>query len=469
MGLKFPLFLTKDNDMNHDIYNNSDILSINDRWILRGDPSYNQYCLYNIDTRKLIILTPALFIVLKLFYSNALSFNEAISYLNRNGIELPYTDICDFISEFSLEGVFSRQPTSSHIHLNPFGKKMEYPVPVTSTPMDIELHFTHNCNLRCKHCFQSSEANSNKSALLSFDEWDKIFAQFEQANVLSVVISGGEPLMYPNAIELIRKISDYKLSLSILTNGLLINEKNVDVFCRPNITTTISLDGESETTHEYLRGKNTFLKTERVIKLLSQNGATINIAHTVHRHNSKNLENFIKYLIGLHIPNVSIGLVEPEGRAAINHDMILSKEEEKEIFNEIRTLSEKFKDSITIDFPNLSYKQNFEDFSTATSIYCAAGTKRLAISSDGTVYPCVYAFGNKDLEIGSLLSENIQHLWENPTKWNNCRGEIMLHQIEVCSTCELSQHCSLRNCRIKHFTKEKGLFAKPYNCLKDKL
>jgi radical SAM protein with 4Fe4S-binding SPASM domain len=455
--------------MNHETFNNSDILSINDRWVLRGDPSYNQYCLYNIDTRKLITLTPALFIVLKLFYSNAMSFDNAMMYLNKNGIELPYTTICDFISGFSLEGVFSKRAISSQKHLNPLGRNMKYPVPVTSTPMDIELHFTHNCNLKCKHCFQSSEPNSNKTSLLSFDEWDQIFAQFEQANVLSVVISGGEPLIYPNAIELLRKVSNYKLSLSILTNGLLINENNIDVFCQPNITTTISLDGESEATHEYLRGKNTFHKTERAIKLLLQNGATINIAHTVHRHNFKNLENFIKYLIGLNIPNVSIGIVEPEGRAAINHDMILSKEEEREIFNEIRTLSEKFKDSINIDFPNLSYKQNFDDFSTATSIYCAAGTKRLAISSDGTVYPCVYAFGNKYLEIGSLKSEPLQQLWENPTKWDNCRGKIMLHQIEVCSTCELSQHCSLRNCRIKYYSKEKGLFAKPYNCLKDKV
>ena len=224
--------------------------------------------------------------------------------------------------------------------------------------MDIELHFTHNCNLRCKHCFQSSESDSNKSSLLSFDEWDNIFAQFEDANVLSVIISGGEPLMYPDSARLLRKISDYKLSLTILTNGLLINEQNLDVFCKPNVSATISLDGESEITHEYLRGKNTFHKTVGAIKLLLQNGAKLNIAHTLHRYNFRNLENFIIYLIGLGIPNLSIGFVEPEGRAAINNDMLLCKEEEKEIYEEIQLLSEKYKNSIKIDFPNLSYKRN---------------------------------------------------------------------------------------------------------------
>lgn len=455
--------------MRHEEFNNQDIIYISDRHVLRADPGYNQYCLYNIDTRKLIMLTPALFIVLKLLFTNAMSFDDVSSYLKKNGIELPYKTIGDFITGCSLEGVFTKQKSSLSKTPNIMGKDLGCPVPVTSTPMDIELHFTHNCNLRCKHCFQSSESDSNKSSLLSFDEWDNIFAQFEESNVLSVIISGGEPLMYPDSARLLRKISGYKLSLTILTNGLLINKKNLDVFCKPNVSTTISLDGESEITHEYLRGKNTFHKTVGAIKLLLQNGAKLNIAHTLHRYNFRNLENFIIFLIGLGIPNLSIGFVEPEGRAAINNDMLLCKEEEKEIYEEIQLLSEKYKNSIKIDFPNLSYKRNVENFSNSTSIYCAAGTKRLAVRSDGTVYPCVYAFGNEELEIGSLKLRNLQDLWNDSIKWKNYRGKIMLYQIETCSTCDLNQHCALRNCRTKYFTKEKGLFAEPYNCLKDKI
>lgn len=110
--------------MRHEEFNNQDIIYISDRHVLRADPGYNQYCLYNIDTRKLIMLTPALFIVLKLLFTNAMSFDDVSSYLKKNGIELPYKTIGDFITGCSLEGVFTKQKSSFSKTPNIMGKDL---------------------------------------------------------------------------------------------------------------------------------------------------------------------------------------------------------------------------------------------------------------------------------------------------------------------------------------------------------
>lgn len=96
--------------------------------------------------------------------------------------------------------------------------------------MDVELLLTHNCNLKCKHCFQSSELHSDKRTHLSTHEWEKIFTELEKANIYNVIISGGEPMMYPHFEQLLRKVTDLRMSFSILTNGMLISEKNLDIF-----------------------------------------------------------------------------------------------------------------------------------------------------------------------------------------------------------------------------------------------
>lgn len=49
------------------------------------------------------------------------------------------------------------------------------------------------------------------------------------------------------------------------------------------------------------------------------------------------------------------------------------------------------------------------------------------------------------------------------------RGGIKLSQIEGCANCKLNSACSMRNCRIKSYTVENGIFAKPHNCLIDKM
>ncbi len=455
--------------MNRNLITDFDKITITGRWILRGDTNYPHYCLYNIDTRKMIELTPALFLVLKIFYENAISFNEVVKYLNGHGVHLPYSNIADFLSAYSLEDAFCKSSQPVNAPLPSMKMSSRYTVPVMSSPMDIELHLTHNCNLRCKHCFQSSEKNSDRHHLLSIDEWKNIFLQMERTHVLGVIISGGEPLVYPHATDLLREVSHYKMSLSILTNGTLINKDNIDIFSQPNVSTTVSLDGESAYIHEFLRGNHTFQRTEDAIRLLLRHHASVNIAHTIHRKNREHLELFIQHLIELHLPCVSINFIEPEGRAAINSELILSKEEEKAAYEEILELSNRYAPHIRIDFPSLSYKKNLADFSTNASVYCAAGTKRLAISSSGIVYPCVYAFDNKDLEIGDLKRKSLQQLWEDTSRWTYNRGNIMLSQIETCSDCRLNQYCSLRNCRIKYYTPEKTWFSKPHNCLIDKL
>ena len=65
-------------------------------------------------------------------------------------------------------------------------------------------------------------------------------------------------MMYPSFEELLRRISKLNISISILTNGMLISERNVRLFQNKNIAITISLDGGTKQDHEFLRGKKHF-------------------------------------------------------------------------------------------------------------------------------------------------------------------------------------------------------------------
>lgn len=443
--------------------------TISSKWIMRHDVLYyNTYALYNIETRQLIRITPSLYTLLHLFYDKALAYDDIKSYLTKQGVCLKWNTIDEIEREFGFENLFVKSdvPFHSQSDLSPV---KETDVPITASPMDVELLLTHNCNLKCKHCFQSSESHSDRRNHLSVSEWKRIFRQLESVNVYNVIISGGEPMIYPHFEELLRIATDLRMSFSILTNGMLISDSNLDIFKKKNVSVTISLDGATAELHEYLRGRNTYKRLMRNIELLVENDVKLNIAHVVNTHNKKHLEELVCFLIDKGVKNLSINLVEPEGRASSNSYLILNSKEEQQMREKINCLQSRYADRIKINFPNLSYRKNIDGFSKEEKVYCAAGTKRVAISSDGCVYPCVYAFNLPFLKMGDLKRESLQNIWKKETEWRLMRGGITTSQIYTCNSCKLQRWCSMRNCRIKFYSQKWGLYAKPDNCLLDKI
>ncbi|MCM1614951.1 radical SAM/SPASM domain-containing protein [Phocaeicola massiliensis] len=453
------------------IKNFSQKYTVSNRWILRNDPNYHTpYTLFNVDRRIIINISAALFYIIKMLYYNALSMNEITSYLNSKSITFNPENLIKIEKEHNAYDLFIESTKPYHsIESQNSTELTNTLVPVTATPMDVEMHFTHNCNLKCKHCFQESDSHSDKKALLQPEKWIEIFKQFENLNMYTIIISGGEPLYYKGFEKVMREVINYRLNYIIFTNGMLITPSNINIFKHDNIQLTISLDGHNAEFHEILRGKNTFDKLNDKLDLLIKNNVNINIAHTLNKKNYLFLEELINYLIKKGIKNLSIGIIEPTGRAAINRELLLNKEEEKDAYNLIKAMDQKYAGKISLNFPNLSFIENASDYGNDNYVFCSAGTKRIAISSDGILYPCIYAFNFKNLAIGNLKKDTIYDLWIKDDLWQKYRGGITISQIKTCCTCQHRNACALRNCRLNNYTPENGLYAKPKNCLIDKL
>ena len=446
--------------------------TVSPRWILRKDLLYHPiYTLYNIDRRIILNLSPALYSIIKMLYFYALSINEITKYLKSKGIDFNYIILNQIEQDYNAEDLFVLSNKPYHINNNEIGVDHLFldSVPITSTPMDAEVHLTHNCNLHCPHCFQNSFRNSDKRHHLSISKWQQIFKEFELLNMHNIIISGGEPLFFEYFKEVMEYAVQLRLHYTIMTNALLVNNDNIGIFKHKNVLMSISLDGHNPKIHDQIRGNGSFLKLERILKFLISNDVCISISHTINKINYTYIQDFIPYLISLGIKQVSFGFTESKGRASINNRLLLNKSEENYIHSLLTNLSEKYKGEIKLDFPSLSYAKNATGFSIHNQVYCAAGTKRIAISSDGKLYPCIYAFDHKELMIGDLNNDTIENLWLNSNKWKLFRGGIRIEQIHECNICDLQSICAFRNCRLKYYDKKYGLYGKPKNCLKDKL
>ncbi|MBD3352914.1 MAG: anaerobic sulfatase maturase [Candidatus Lokiarchaeota archaeon] len=112
---------------------------------------------------------------------------------------------------------------------------------------------------------------------------------------------GGEPLLtgldfFKKAIEFqIKYAKNQVIGNAVQTNGLLINEKWVDLFKKYSFLIGISLDGPKEI-HDPARGKGTHDKVVKVIELMAKNNIEFNILTVLHSGNWDKIEEIYSYL-----------------------------------------------------------------------------------------------------------------------------------------------------------------------------
>lgn len=143
-----------------------------------------------------------------------------------------------------------------------------------SKDLNLTIAPTYACNFDCVYCYEKDRRNifldeSQIKNIINFID------TFKDAEDVSITWYGGEPLMGINTIEkLTEEIESLgkKINHIIVTNGYLLNKKNIEILNRLNIKTAqITLDGPKaihDKRRPLLDGKGTFDKILKNIDLL---------------------------------------------------------------------------------------------------------------------------------------------------------------------------------------------------------
>lgn len=115
------------------------------------------------------------------------------------------------------------------------------------------IELTQRCNLRCIHCYLGNSGDHKKE--LTTDEWRAIIDQITEAGCLDLLITGGEPLLRPDFIDLYRYAKEKGLLVTVFTNGTLVTEPILELFADlPPYSIEITIYGASPAIYEKITG-----------------------------------------------------------------------------------------------------------------------------------------------------------------------------------------------------------------------
>ena len=156
---------------------------------------------------------------------------------------------------------------------------------------------TLKCNANCIHC--GSSAGTDRKNNLTFEEAKDLIRQLVDENCESLTLIGGEYFVYPYWKELLSELSKTSLKLSIVTNGLLLSDKNLDFLMKNKIQSIgISLDGSNSKTHDHIRRvSGCFDKAFDAIKRSRGRKIPTTVITTVNSLNIKELKDLRSLLI----------------------------------------------------------------------------------------------------------------------------------------------------------------------------
>lgn len=243
---------------------------------------------------------------LKLFSSPMVLFRKLFVHLKSFGVIATIRKTCDFlrfifksriqkiiwkVSAFNEDNFLIKQDKGSNrrfVCVSNFRNNMALKLGVLSSryafigPKTVQLDLTNKCNHKCLACWMYSDLLGDKKNMVHSEELPKekvleLIDEFADMNVEQVQLSGGgDPLLYEYIEDVVRYIKSKKLKLSIITNGLYLDEQKIKYMCACGVDMiTVSLWASNADVYKKLHSARTDSDFENIISNIKNLVGTI--------------------------------------------------------------------------------------------------------------------------------------------------------------------------------------------------
>lgn len=314
----------------------------------------------------------------------------------------------------------------------------------TGTPISTTFELTPTCNLKCEMCYIRIPHHrlEELGGWRSLEEWKATALEMKKMGTLFVLLTGGEPLLYPHFIELYTFLKMEGFILTINTNGTQITPEIAQLFKnqlprRLNIT----LYGASEDTYEKLcHNRSGFQQCLDALSLLKQYNIPVKINMSIVKENVHEIDSMLKIAEDFGFPVVtdaymmckSNDVCQPP-RDIKSHRLDPKVAAKYAIKQKIYEKGEHFYSDRDILLKNHKFCPDIQK--EPLGITCRAGETSCWVDFRGRLRPCgiieQYAFSLKDYSVQEAWKK-IQAIPNQVTPHYECMG-CDLH--DLCDVC----------------------------------
>lgn len=318
------------------------------------------------------------------------------------------------------------------------------------TSFHIEL--TSKCNERCVHCYiphEKKDTDIDRELMLN------VLRQCRDMGVITVIFSGGEPMLHPEFCKFLHYAKDLDLNVTVLSNLTLLSAQILEVLKYKHATcVNVSLYSMRSEVHDKITGmKGSFEKTKGNILKLIENNIPVQINCPVMKQNKDSFYEVITWGQEHKCAVITDYLIMARYDGSIdNLDNRLSSEELNDVIENL------IKNDVVLqtNIQSINRKDSANRVKTDDRV-CGVGMTTLCMVARGDVYPCA---GWQKMICGNVNETSLKEIWEKSPQVDYLR-HIRQRDFKKCVDCKENEYCLMCMGRNSNEDPDGNIFSIP--------
>ncbi len=260
----------------------------------------------------------------------------------------------------------------------------------------LRISITEHCNLRCTYCMpEDGIVLTPKPHLMTADEIVSIAQTFVNLGVTKIRLTGGEPLVRKDAKEIMLRLGELGVELSITTNGILI-PNFIETFKKAGIkTVNMSIDSLIKDKFNAITRRGYFDVVQENIALLQKEKFNVKLnVVLIKSFNDNEIHDFIALTKNTNIQIRFIEFMPFSGNQwdkskLVSYAEIMEAVQSKYALSEIERLQDAPNDTAK-NFKIHSHLGRFAVISSVTNPFCST-CNRIRLTADGKLKNCLFS------------------------------------------------------------------------------
>lgn len=323
----------------------------------------------------------------------------------------------------------------------------------------LAVNLTRRCNLACAHCYLDAATlrDGGDDELTTAEVCALLDQVAGRSDQTMVVLTGGEPLLRPDLVELVAHGSRHGLAMVVGSNGTLLDRERVAALKAAGaLGIGISVDSLDPVRHDGFRGRpGCWQKALDGIEACRQQGLPFQIHFSVSEQNAAELPAMIEFArsSGARVLNVFFLVCTGRGEELTD----ISPERYEQVLEQI-VAAQQQSDGLLIRarcapyFKRIAYQADPTLPLTRAQGYegggCLAGRYYCRVAPDGTLTACPYIAAGE----GNVREQPFWSLWDDSVNFHALREPCLGGK---CGECEFRLLCG--GCRARPLARGGGL------------
>jgi pyrroloquinoline quinone biosynthesis protein E len=311
------------------------------------------------------------------------------------------------------------------------------------SPFGLLAELTYRCPLSCAYCSNPIDLVGYGDELTTA-EWRRVIVEAHELGVLQLHLSGGEPLLRRDLVELAATARDLGMYTNLVTSALGFSRRRAEELRAAGVDhVQVSIQADEPAISDRIAGTPSFERKVEACKLVKELGWPLTLNVVLHRQNIDRVGAVLRLAEELEADRIELANTQYYGWAWRNRDALLPSrsqlEQAEEVVSAARTRLKGRMDVIYV----------LPDYYSRYPKPCMGGwaQRQLTVAPNGDVLPCPAA-QVLPLPRASVRTDTLGRIWRESPLFQAFRGTEWMP--EPCRSCD-RQEIDFGGCRCQAF------------------